>query len=329
MATMKDWLEGARVRTLPASLAPVIIGAGMAFALNSFSWVMTLLAALVALCFQIGSNFSNDYSDGVRGTDEYRVGPPRLTAGGKVKPQTVKLLAWSFFGLACVFGLILVALSGKWWLLLAGVAAVLAAWFYTGGKHPYGYMGLGELFVLAFFGYMATIGTLYTQAGIAPLIAWIAATGVGLVACALLMVNNIRDIPTDLEAGKLTLAVRLGERRARWSYYWLLAIAVALSAALSVFGFGILNAMLVFLIPVVFLARPVLRGAQGNELLPTLRNTGIFELCYAVAICAGMVATTVWPGVYWRVIGWSIVLAGLVIAAVLMFVSMRRRGEAK
>ena len=306
MATFKDWIEGARVRTLPASISPVVIGAGISAAMGEFSWLLTLLAAGVALFFQIGVNFANDYSDGVRGTDEYRLGPPRLTGGGKATPATVKRAAFSSFALACACGIALVALCGQWWLLAAGAGALLAAWFYTGGKHPYGYAGLGELFVLLFFGYMATVGTVYTQTLKAPLAAWILATGIGLVACALLMVNNIRDIPTDEQAGKRTLAVRLGENRARWSYYGMLAVAVVLASSMYLWGFTVLFGMLAMLVWVVYLSRPVIRGAQGHELLPVLRNTGLFELVYAVAVTAGLVCSVYFPCKYWVTIGWGI-----------------------
>lgn len=309
MATLNDWMEGARVRTLPASLSPVILGAGIAGAMGKFSVLLTVLAAGVALFFQIGANFANDYSDGIRGTDEFRQGPPRLTGGGKVSPEIVKHAAFIAFGIGCLFGVLLVWLSGHWWLLIAGVAALLAAWFYTGGKHPYGYAGLGEVFVLIFFGYMATMGTVYTQTDAAPLAAWLLATGIGLIACALLMVNNVRDIPTDQQAGKHTLAVRLGEKRARWAYYGFLAIAVVLAAAMYLWGFTLLMGMLGMLVWVVYLSRPVIGGATGHALLPVLRNTGLFELTYAIAVAVGMVVSVYWPHMYWTIAGWAI--AGL------------------
>lgn len=287
MATVNDWLEGARIRTLPAAVAPVIIGAGIAIDEGGFSWVRTILAATVALAFQIGVNFSNDYSDGVRGTDDVRTGPPRLTGGGKVSPKIVKLTAFGFFGLACVAGLILVALSGAWWLLGVGAAAVLAAWFYTGGKNPYGYMGLGEVFVLVFFGYMATVGTVYTQTGTAPWDSWVAATGVGLIACALLMINNIRDIPTDSITGKRTLAVRLGDRRARVAYVAMMVIPLVLAAVIAALGHPWVLLALVLAAPVYQVSRTVLGGATGLALIPVLRNTGLIELGYAIALLIG------------------------------------------
>ncbi|MDY5589610.1 MAG: 1,4-dihydroxy-2-naphthoate polyprenyltransferase [Arcanobacterium sp.] len=308
MANFSDWIEGARVRTLPASLAPVILGAGITTAMHQFSLPLTLLAAGVALFFQIGANFANDYSDGIRGTDEFRQGPPRLTGGGKTDPAMVKWAAFVSFAIACGFGLALVALSGFWWLLLTGVAAVLAAWFYTGGKNPYGYIGLGEIFVMLFFGYMATVGTVYTQTGRAPLLAWALATGIGLIACALLMVNNIRDIPTDKQAGKRTLAVRLGQRKARWSYYAMLAAAVVLATLLYLWGYAVAPAFLGLLVWVVALSRPVISGATGHDLLGVLRNTGLFELSYAILVAGALVFTTLFPHWAWGTIGWALLL---------------------
>ncbi|WP_124055298.1 1,4-dihydroxy-2-naphthoate polyprenyltransferase [Arcanobacterium ihumii] len=284
MASYSDWLEGARIRTLPAAVAPVIAGAGVAVTEGAFSWTRTLLAALVALFLQIGVNFSNDYSDGVRGTDEHRSGPPRLTGGGKATPSTVLAVAFGFFFAAAVAGLALVALCGQWWLLICGVVAILAAWFYTGGKNPYGYLGLGEIFVLVFFGYMATVGTVYTQSGTAPLLAWVIATAIGLIACALLMINNIRDIPTDLQSGKRTLAVRLGDRVARLSFVAMLVVPPVITAFIGFFTYPLLITTLLLLVVVPVMSRPVLVGARGRALIVVLRNTGFYELAYAVLI---------------------------------------------
>lgn len=284
MATINDWLEGARVRTLPAAVAPVLAGTGVALYEGGASLPRALLAAGVALFFQIGVNFANDYSDGVRGTDDVRTGPPRLTGGGKTSPAVVKYTALAFFALGALCGLVLVALCRQWWLIGAGVAAVVAAWFYTGGKHPYGYMGLGEVFVMIFFGYMATVGTTYTQTGTAPWQSWAAATGVGLIACALLMINNIRDIPTDSLTGKNTLAVRLGDARARWAYAAMLAGSVIAVAAIGVVHWPAFIAA-GFLAPrAIFLTQRVRSGAAGRELIPVLRDTGIMELSYGVVV---------------------------------------------
>lgn len=282
MATLSDWVEGARPRTLPAALAPVILGTFAAHALGSASIPRALLAAGVALALQIGVNFANDYSDGVRGTDDVRTGPARLTGGGKTAPRNVKIAAFASFGIAGVLGLVLVALTGQWWLLALGVLAVLAAWFYTGGARPYGYMGLGEVFVFVFFGLMATAGTTYTQAGTTSLATWLGAIGIGLIACAILMINNIRDIPTDTEAGKKTLAVRLGDARARRAFELMILVPIVLGALAvpTVWALGVL-----LLLPLAWLlVLPVRKGAVGLELIPVLRNTGFYELVFALLL---------------------------------------------
>lgn len=289
MASTNDWLEGARVRTLPASLAPVILATGITLGEGSFSWVRTLLAALVALFLQIGVNFANDYSDGIRGTDAERTGPTRLTGSGLVAPRTVKFTAFSFFAMAAVAGLALVAISGHWWLIAVGAAAIVAAWFYTGGTHPYGYAGWGEVFVMVFFGWVATVGTVYTQSNVAYWYTWVAGTGIGFIACALLMVNNLRDIPTDAASGKKTLAVRLGDSAARWAFILLLLGALLAAAALvSVGGLYLSACLIVLLIGYIIVIKPVQLGAQGAELIPVLRNTGLFELAYAVLIAVSI-----------------------------------------
>ena len=306
MATVKDWIEGARLRTLAAGISPVIAGTGIAMWLDSGSFLRFVLAALVALGLQIGSNFSNDYSDGIRGTDDVRTGPARLTGGGKAKPELVKAVAFACYGAAGVFGLILVAVCGQWWLLVLGVLAVLAAWYYTGGAHPYGYMGLGEVFVFVFFGLMAGAGTVYTQALSVPWQAWWMAASVGFVACAVLMANNIRDIPTDRTSGKMTLAVRLGDTRARLAYDALVLVPVLGALAYT----GTIGWRVVLFLPALALALrnvAVVEGftgrrvedlpaagkrwiagkgrgkAKGLQLIPVLRDTGFVELAYALA----------------------------------------------
>ena len=290
MATLNDWLEGARIRTLPAAVAPVLAGTGVAIHEGGFSLPRALLAAGIALFFQIGVNFANDYSDGVRGTDDVRSGPPRLTGGGKTSPTVVKAAAFTCFALGAAAGLALVALSGQWWLIGAGAAAILAAWYYTGGEHPYGYMGLGEVFVMIFFGYMATVGTTYTQTGTAPWMAWVAGTGVGLIACALLMINNIRDIPTDSVTGKRTLAVRLGDNRARWAYVAMLVGALACAVMIGVGSWPVLMGAIGIALGPILLTPPVLKGAAGRDLIPVLRDTGLFELCYAIVLIISLTA---------------------------------------
>lgn len=287
MATFRDWMEGARIRTLPAALAPVLIGTGAAYQVESGSIPRALLAAGVALSFQVGVNFANDYSDGIRGTDDVRTGPPRLTGGGMVTPKTVKAAAVLSLLLGCLLGLGLIALSGAWELLIAGGLAVIAAWFYTGGTKPYGYMGLGEVFVFLFFGLMATLGTTWTQAGQLPASSWLGAIGVGLIACALLMVNNIRDIPTDSVVGKNTLAVRMGDRWARLAFVAMLGLPIILALFMAPEAPWAL--LVLILIPAVVVeARRVLSGAQGRDLIVVLRDTGLIELAYGILLLIGL-----------------------------------------
>lgn len=287
MATAGEWLEGARLRTLPAAIAPVLVGTGAAAQVDGADAGRALLAAGVALALQVAVNFANDYSDGVRGTDAERVGPLRLTASGAARPGQVKAAAFGSFGVAAVLGLALVALSGHWWLLAVGAAAIAAAWYYTGGRHPYGYLGLGEVGVFLFFGLVAVLGTTYTQAGTVTWPAGLGATGVGLLACALLTVNNIRDVPGDALAGKRTLAVRFGEARARRTYAWLLGLSMVAGAACAVEAAG---ALLVLLVApgAVILAITVLAGARGVLLRPVLAGTGMLELGYGVLLGLGL-----------------------------------------
>ena len=287
MATTAEWVTGARPRTLPAAAAPVIIGTGAAAQVDAFAWLPAVLALGVALALQIGVNYANDYSDGVRGTDLDRVGPLRLTASGIARPGQVKGAAFGAFGVAGVLGLALCAVSGHWWLIAVGAVAMLAAWYYTGGKRPYGYSGLGEVGVFVFFGLVATLGTTYTQADRITWPAVLGAVGVGLIACALLMVNNVRDIPTDVVAGKRTLAVRLGDHRARRLYALWVVLPVLLGLACAVWNpWAFLVALL--LLPAVLLAIPVVAGARGRALVPVLAGTGMFELAYGVLLGLGL-----------------------------------------
>ncbi len=288
MAQIADWVEGARLRTLPAAVAPVILGTASAEAIAEADWLRALLAALVALLLQVGVNYANDYSDGVRGTDENRTGPPRLTGGGLASPGTVKRAAFLCFGLAGLAGLALVALSGQWWLIAVGVAAVVAAWYYTGGSNPYGYLGLGEVFVFVFFGLVATLGTTYTQVLTVDWVTWLAACGVGLIACAILMINNVRDIPTDSVSGKKTQAVRLGDRGARIAYVVMMLIPFVLVAVIALRHPWALIALVLLPVVVLRLIRPTLAGGTGRSLIPVLRDTGLVELAYAILLGIGI-----------------------------------------
>ena len=288
MATAAQWIQGARLRTLPAAIAPVLIGTAAAYEMDSFLLPNAILAALVALLLQVGVNFANDYSDGIRGTDDDRVGPLRLVGSGAAKPEHVKWAAFGTFALAMVFGLALVVLTQAWWLILVGLGCVMAAWGYMGGKNPYGYMGLGDLFVFVFFGLVATLGTTYTQAGHISLPAVIGAIGTGLIATALLMANNVRDIPTDMQAGKKTLAVRLGDKHARESYVLMLAVAILLVVILAPGRPWILIVLL--LIPACLMpAWLMINGRKRKSLIPVLKQTGLINLGYSVLFSLGLI----------------------------------------
>jgi 1,4-dihydroxy-2-naphthoate polyprenyltransferase len=287
MASAAQWLEGARPRTLPAAIAPVLVGSGAAAALDSFGLGRAFLALGVSLALQVGVNYANDYSDGVRGTDADRVGPLRLTGSGAARPGQVKAAAFAAFGLSAVLGLALVALSGQWWLILVGAASVAAAWFYTGGSKPYGYNGFGEIFVFVFFGLVAVLGTTYTQAGRISGLAVAGACAIGSLACAILVANNLRDIPTDATTGKRTLAVRLGDSRTRVLYVALVSAAFVLAVVAALWR----PAALIALAAVALAIRPVRlvrSGATGRELIAVLKDTGRLELGYAVLLAVGL-----------------------------------------
>lgn len=288
MATTAQWIEGARLRTLPMAIAPVLIGSAAAYALGGFHLGRALLALVVALALQVGVNYSNDYSDGIRGTDDDRVGPLRLTGSGAAPARTVKAAAFGCFGLGALAGLALAIWAGTWWLIAVGVLAIAAAWYYTGGRNPYGYRGLGEVFVFLFFGLVAVLGTTYTQALALSGPAWAGAVGCGLVSTALLMANNVRDIPTDREAGKMTLAARLGDGPARWSYVVMVAVAVALPLIFT----GRHPWLWLVLVTALVAVKPsvtMVRSTERRALIPVLKLTGILGLVYAVLFSLGLV----------------------------------------
>jgi 1,4-dihydroxy-2-naphthoate polyprenyltransferase len=287
MATVSQWVEGARPRTLPAAVAPVLVGTGAAYAIDAGNAAYALLALLVSLALQVGVNYANDYSDGIRGTDQDRVGPVRLVGQRLANPGNVKLAAMICFAAAAVLGLALVALSAAWVMLLVGAASIAAAWYYTGGKRPYGYSGLGEIFVFVFFGLVATLGTTYTQALTVSVASIAGAIGVGALASAILVANNLRDIPTDQAHGKRTLAVRLGEIRTRRLYVGLLVVALACVLAVGIIHPSALIALLSFVMAIPLLRR-VLGGALGKDLVPVLSGTGRFELVYGVLLAIGL-----------------------------------------
>lgn len=281
--TWRDWVSGARLRTLPLAIAPVAVGAGIANMLHEFSLTLSLLALAVALLLQIGVNYANDYSDGIRGTDAFRVGPARLTGSGRVNPKRVLTTALVFFGLAAVAGITAVVISERWWFLAVGAVAIVAAWFYTGGKRPYGYAGLGELVVFIFFGLVATVGTVWLQTEIANQEMWFAGAGVGFFAVAVLVVNNLRDIPTDRAAGKRTLAVRIGERWTRVLYVvcMVLPFGVPLLYGWAYSGMILVWFVLAAVIPAVIIT---ITARTARELILVLQLTSFAALGYGVLL---------------------------------------------
>ena len=291
MATAAQWVEGARPRTLPAAVAPVLAGTGVAVDADGAVWWKAALALVVALALQVGVNYANDYSDGIRGTDADRVGPLRLVGSGVAAPPAVKRAAFAAFALAAVVGLVLAATTA-WWLVAVGALCVLAAWFYTGGSRPYGYLALGEVMVFVFFGLVAVVGTTYVQTEEWLLAALYAAVGIGALACAILVANNLRDIPTDTVAGKRTLAVVLGDSRTRALYGLLLGVSVvALAGVALTTSWGALLALL-GLPPGLRAVRVVAAGTTGGALVPVLRLTGTAELLYGAGILVGLLLTT-------------------------------------
>ncbi|WP_433162738.1 1,4-dihydroxy-2-naphthoate polyprenyltransferase [Kribbella sp. CA-247076] len=286
MATPAQWIEGARPRTLPAAIAPVLVGTGAAVYLDGFVWWKALLALGVALALQIGVNYANDYSDGIRGTDENRVGPLRLVGSNVATPGQVKTAAFTCFGVGAVLGVILCATS-TWWLLVVGAASLVGAWFYTGGKRPYGYRALGEVSVFLFFGLVAVLGTTYVQAEALHWTALAGAVAIGSIACALLVANNLRDIPTDTVTGKRTLAVVLGPARSRQLYAALVALAFIL-AAISALATPWTLLALIALPLAVKSVRIVTSDAVGPALIPVLKSTGLTELLYATGLALGL-----------------------------------------
>ena len=284
------WLAGARPRTLPAAVAPVLAGTAVAAHLDGAVWWKAVLALVVSLALQVAVNYANDYSDGIRGTDDDRVGPLRLVGSGLASPGSVRLAAFAAFGVAGVAGLVLAATTA-WWLVAVGVLAILAAWFYTGGTSPYGYRGLGEVMVFVFFGLVAVVGTTYVQTESFDWPALYAAVGIGALACAILVVNNLRDIPSDREVGKRTLAVALGPERTRGLYALLvLAAAVAVVAVASATSWWVLVG-LGFLLRMAVPLRTVLGGATGPALVPVLQQTGLGELAWAVLVAVPLLLT--------------------------------------
>jgi 1,4-dihydroxy-2-naphthoate octaprenyltransferase len=275
---VNKWILGARPRTLPAAVVPVVVGLAVAIGVEGAQWSRAGLALVVSLLLQVGVNYANDYSDGVRGTDEVRVGPQRLVGSGLASARSVKLAAFLCFGFAAIVGLALALLTSLW-VIPVGLAAVLAGWFYTGGKNPYGYIGLGEVFVFVFFGLVATVGTTYVILEKIPAMAWLQGIATGCLACALLVINNLRDIPTDRLVGKRTLAVRLGDQRTRILFISLILLGIGCGAVAAVSQPWSLIVLLC-LFPAVRPLKSVRRGASGHELIAVLGSTGQLQIVF-------------------------------------------------
>lgn len=287
MRHVNRWLLGARPRTLPAAIVPVAVGTACAVGEAGATWWRAILALVVSLALQVGVNYANDYSDGVRGTDDVRVGPARLVGGGLASASSVKRAAFVSFGVAAVAGLVLALVTSPW-LLAVGAASIAAGWFYTGGSRPYGYMGLGEAFVFVFFGLVATMGTTFVVVEKVTLLSFVAAVPVGALACALLVVNNLRDIPTDRQVGKRTLAVRLGDAHTRDLYTVLLVGALALVVVCAVVWRWPAVIALLALPVVVSPVRQVRRGATGTQLIAVLGGTGRAQLLLGGLFAIGL-----------------------------------------
>ena len=281
------WIEGARLRTLPLAVAPVAIGAGAADAMQRFDLLLSALALGVALFLQIGVNFANDYSDGIRGTDDKRVGPLRLTGSKSVKPRSVKTAAIVFFILAAASGFEIVVITGQWWLIAVGLLSIVAAWFYTGGKNPYGYAGFGEVAVFVFFGLVATVGTAYIQIGFVEINSVLGGIAAGSFAAAVLMVNNIRDIDTDKISSKKTLAVRMGAKWAKRLFIFMIWLPFVI-----LFYFTLLYPASFLAYAAIFLVAPatliVLTAKTAKELILVLKLTSFASLGYALLLTLGL-----------------------------------------
>ena len=291
MATREQWRDGARPRTLPAAIAPVLVGTSIAEFEGSFNPVLALLALVVSLALQVGVNYANDYSDGIRGTDEVRVGPIRLVGQKLATPMEVKRAAIISFLISAVAGLAMVLISQVWILIPIGLAAIAAAWFYTGGSKPYGYAGYGELFVFVFFGLVAVAGTSASQTGQVTPLALLGGVACGTLSTAILVANNLRDIPTDTLHGKRTLAVRLGDAKTRELYRFCIVLGFAMPLAMNFLANGPVSAY-IGLFAILTARRPlqVIRsGATGMELIPVIADTARLLLLFA-----GFISVAIW-----------------------------------
>jgi 1,4-dihydroxy-2-naphthoate octaprenyltransferase len=286
VATVAQWIEGARPRTLPNAVAPVIAGTGAAAWSDDAVWWKALLALVVALALIVGVNYANDYSDGIRGTDDVRAGPLRLVGSRLASPRSVLTAAVVSLAIGAAAGLALALLSQPW-LIAVGAACIAGAWLYTGGSKPYGYQGLGEVAVFVFFGLVAVLGTQYTQALRVDWVGAALAVATGALSSAVLVANNLRDIPTDTGSGKITLAVRLGDARTRVLFQALVALAFVLTVVLALATPWCLVGLAALPLG-VRAALPVRRGLGGKELIPVLRDTGLTMLVWSVAVALAL-----------------------------------------
>jgi 1,4-dihydroxy-2-naphthoate octaprenyltransferase len=289
VTSVQNWIAGARPKTLGAALAPVLIGTSIAINQDSFMPVNAGLALVVALFLQIAVNYANDYSDGIKGVDANRVGPIRLVGSGLAPAARVKMAAIYCVLIASVSGLVL-SLRTELWLVLVGLIAILASWAYTGGKNPYGYRGFGEVSVFLFFGFVATVGTGFVQTGKISWVLLFASIPVGLLAMALLVVNNLRDIETDEKANKLTLAVKIGDRKTRLLFIWIISLSISASLLLAIAAPLVSLSGLTILIAMQPM-RDVAAGARKRDLIPTLQQTNKLMIIQAVLISIGFISS--------------------------------------
>jgi 1,4-dihydroxy-2-naphthoate octaprenyltransferase len=287
MSEVKLWIKGARLRTLPLAVAPVLVGAGTAELAGKFNLGLVLLALAVALLLQIGVNYSNDYSDGIRGTDDNRVGPARLTGGGFVEPKRVRNAAFLSFALAGVFGLVITVLTAQWWFVIVGAVCILAAWFYTGGKKPYGYAGLGEVIVFIFFGLVATVGTDYIQTLELNILSILGGAAIGSFATAVLLINNIRDIETDRLSGKKTLSTRIGKNISLGLFFVLTWAPFSFIAPIWFIAPAVFLVNLL-LLPVLIINIMAVSAAKPKDQILVLQLTTLTTLLFAIGVCYGL-----------------------------------------
>ncbi|GAA1868404.1 1,4-dihydroxy-2-naphthoate polyprenyltransferase [Pseudonocardia ailaonensis] len=287
MATLAQWVEGARLRTLPTAVSPVLVGTGAALGSGTVAVGRAVLALVVSLALVIGVNYANDYSDGIRGTDDERVGPLRLVGSKAASPHAVRNAALVSFAIAMLAGLTLVSLSRQWWLIAVGAVCVAGAWFYTGGKRPYGYAGLGEVAVFVFFGPVGVLGTVLTQSGAIGPLAVVAAVGVGLLTCGVLVANNLRDIAGDEVSGKRTLAVALGDRDTRRLYTATALVPFLLTIGMGIRSWPVLLGLLALPLAITPV-RLVLGGADGRKLIRVLQQTSVALLGWSALTGVGL-----------------------------------------